>query len=260
MDVFYERTGAAEFAPTPATAGPWNPQHQHAGPPSALMVGALEGLLPGPEHRLARVSVDVLGPVPLEPLRIEAAEIRPGRSVGLLEAHAFVGDRAVLTARAWRMRAAPPELPARPEVTPALPEIPPEPQPSFMPGAYTDGYLSVVDWRFTEGAPGRLGSSRMWTRSTIPLLVDEQMSPWQHTVLLTDSASGTSLALDPRQYPAINCDLHVVLHRDPATEWLLIDAETTTTPGGGAMTSTALADGTGPVGTATQSLFARILG
>ncbi|WP_017613742.1 thioesterase family protein [Nocardiopsis salina] len=260
MDVFYERTGPAEFSPTPATAGPWSPHHQHAGPPSALLAGALEDLLPGPDHRLARMTVDVLGPVPLEPLSIEASEIRPGRSVGLLEAHAYAGGRAVLTARAWRMRTTPRGLPARPEATPAPPEIPAERQSIEMPGAHTGGYLSVVEWRTTEGSVGGLGPSRSWGRSTIPLLVGEQMSPWQRTVLLADSASGISLTLDPLRYPAINCDLHVVLHRDPATEWLLVDAETTTAPEGGALTSTALGDVEGPVGTATQSLFAQALG
>ncbi|MGK5522497.1 hypothetical protein ACSNN9_24510 [Micromonospora sp. URMC 107] len=40
-EAFYEPAG--RFGSTPATAGPWDPAAQHAGPPSALLARALAG-------------------------------------------------------------------------------------------------------------------------------------------------------------------------------------------------------------------------
>ena len=82
------------------------------------------------------------------------------------------------------------------------------------------------------------------------------MTGWQRVLVLADSGSGISLALDPTKHPAINCDLSVTLHRDPETEWIGLDAATTITARAGAMTSTTLLDRTGPIGTATQTLLA----
>ena len=73
---------------------------------------------------------------------------------------------------------------------------------------------------------------------------------------LADSGSGISLALDPIRHRSINCDLSVTLHRDPATEWIGLDAATTITAGFGAMTTTTLLDRDGPIGIATQTLLA----
>ena len=75
-------------------------------------------------------------------------------------------------------------------------------------------------------------------------------------LVVADSSNGISLALDPNQYPAINCDLSVTLHRDPVTEWIGLDAATTITAGSGAMTTSTVLDREGPIGIATQTLLA----
>ena len=47
------------------TEGPWNPRFQHGGPPTALFVREMEQHSPRPEMMLARVTIDILGPIPL---------------------------------------------------------------------------------------------------------------------------------------------------------------------------------------------------
>ncbi|MFN3340880.1 MAG: acyl-CoA thioesterase domain-containing protein, partial [Dietzia sp.] len=59
---FYQQVAEGRFESSPLTAGPWSPDSQHAGPPSALLVRAMERLDRAPGVRLSRVSVDVLGP------------------------------------------------------------------------------------------------------------------------------------------------------------------------------------------------------
>ena len=58
------------LVPTALTVGPWDPGSQHGGAPSALLARAVEAEpAPGPV-RLARLTVELLRPVPLTPLRV----------------------------------------------------------------------------------------------------------------------------------------------------------------------------------------------
>jgi hypothetical protein len=88
----------------------------------------------------------------------------------------------------------------------------------------------------------------------VALVDGEAMTPWQRVLAVADSGSGISVCAPPAEHPAINCDLSVVLHRDPVGEWIGLDARTTVTPGQGALTHTTVLDQTGAVGVATQTL------
>ena len=44
MEPFYAQLDENTFASSPWTAGPWGPDKQHAGPPSALLARAIERL------------------------------------------------------------------------------------------------------------------------------------------------------------------------------------------------------------------------
>src|SRR3954447_24593268 len=81
----YERD-ADRFHPTALTRGPWDPRHQHAGPPSALLAHVIEAQAGIADGQVARIAVDILRPVPLEPLTAMARVVRGGRRVELLEA------------------------------------------------------------------------------------------------------------------------------------------------------------------------------
>lgn len=255
---FYRQIDEGRFESSPLTAGPWSPDAQHAGPPSALLVRAMEPEDPG--MRLARVTVDVLGPVPIAPLTVDVRSIRPGRSVDLVEATASVDGRAVLIARGWRMRTTPEDFPsvgshAGPDVA-----VGPHERGEMLPFAHQDGYLSVVDFFFDSGAGDDLGPASGWGRSRIGLVEGETMTGWQHTVAVVDSASGISIATDPLTYPAINCDLQVSLLRDPEVERVHLDSETVGGPGGGVLTDTLLSDSRGRLGRCVQNLYGRRLG
>ena len=74
----YLPTGEARFAATAYTRGPWNPAHQHAGPPIALICRSLEqaAALHGLTH-LARLTANLLRPIPVGELNVGF-----GRAVG----------------------------------------------------------------------------------------------------------------------------------------------------------------------------------
>lgn len=251
---FYTQSSAEVFDSSPLTAGPWGAASQHAGPPSALLARQIERYQPRAGHRLARVSVDILAPVPVAPLHIMVETLRTGKRVELLQAVAQAGGRTVLIARAWRLSPASVDFPV--EVAVSAPAgLAPAAQPMAFPdGWHADGYLSVIDWCFEQGSYAESGPARAWARPMVALVDDEPMTPWQRVLTVADSGSGISACAPPMEHPAINCDFAVVLHRDPVGEWVGMDSRTVVTPGAGAMTQTTVFDSVGPAGVATQTL------
>ncbi|HET8863191.1 MAG TPA: acyl-CoA thioesterase domain-containing protein, partial [Solirubrobacterales bacterium] len=85
---FYESDGVNSFVATELTRGPWDPQAQHAGPPSALLGREIERAdgAGADGFQVARVTLEILRPVPIGPVRVEAEVVRPGRSVQMVEA------------------------------------------------------------------------------------------------------------------------------------------------------------------------------
>jgi hypothetical protein len=250
---FFEPAGPDSFIATGATAGPWSTDAQHGGPPSALAARELERHEPDENMRLARVAVDILRPVPVGLLTSRTQTLRPGKRVALLETVLESGGKPVLVARGWRIA----KLVDAPVITgaAAVPEIPATAKAPRFPGGSVDGYLSHTEWRFETGNFDELGPCEAWARPRIPLLPGEELSPMSRALLLADSGNGVSMALDPRVYIFINVDLTVALHRDPAGEWLLLDAVTTMGGTGTGLAQTRLSDPAGEVGVGIQTLL-----
>ena len=91
-EAFYEPLGGGRFMSTGHTSGPWDVRSQHAGPPAALLGRALEATDPRPGTLLARVTFEILGPVPVAEVEVESQVVRPGKTVELLEAGYGTGE------------------------------------------------------------------------------------------------------------------------------------------------------------------------
>lgn len=284
---FYEPAGAGTFASSPATAGPWSPDAQHGGPPSALAARAIELHEPDARQRLARVAIDILRPIPLLPLSVVTRTVRPGRRITLIETVLEAGGQEVLHARGWRIERPPPgKVPEIAEAG-APPPVPAEGD-GFEPLIFQRepaGYLASIDWRFLPagsgwvdvsagdetsarttgtGRPGATAEPDLpataqvrsaWTRPRIPLLAGEESSPMQRTLLVADSGSGVSGALPPTEFIFVNVDLTVTLARDPESEWILLEAATTIGADGTGMALTRLSDPVGAFGRGLQTLL-----
>jgi hypothetical protein len=253
QDSFFEPAGSGRYRSTSATAGPWSPDAQHGGPPSALAARELERHEPDENMRLARVAIDILRPVPVAELTARTRTLRPGKRVALLETILESGGQEVLHARGWRIA----RLPDAPVVNKdaAPPRLPASGSPASFPGGHVDGYLSHVEWRLETGNFDVPGPCRAWGRPLIPLLPDEAIAPMSLTLLLADTGSGISRTLDPREFIFINVDLTVILQRDTVGGWLQLDAETSMGGAGTGLAETQLSDTSGIVGAAMQTLL-----
>jgi hypothetical protein len=250
MDSFYVPVGDDAWRATPHTTGPWDARFQHGGPPSALLARAVERCSPREEMLVARMTVEILGAVPVAELDLRARVLRPGRSVELVEAVLSAGGRDVARAAAWRVLRTTQDVPARD----APPALPPQGGPLALEG-WVDGYLSAVEWRFVSGRFGDGGPSTTWARLRASIVPDEEPSPLSRVLAVADSGNGLSAELDLRRWHFINPELTVHLHREALGEWVCIDARTTISHGGAGLATTALADLEGPIGVGAQSLL-----
>jgi acyl-Coa thioesterase superfamily protein len=72
-----------------------------------------------------------------------------------------------------------------------------------------------------------------------------------------DSGNGVSATLDYHDHVFINTDLTVQLVREPAGEWVCLDAITRVGPDGVGLAESVLSDERGRLGSATQTLLVR---
>ena len=115
--------------------------------------------------------------------------------------------------------------------------------------------MSAIEWRAARGSFYSRGPAALWTRMRYPLVPGEEPAPLDRVLVSADSGSGASWELDFSGWLFINPEITVHLHREPAGEWICLDAQTAITPGGAGLATSALSDLDGPVGVAAQSLF-----
>jgi hypothetical protein len=254
-EAFYEKAGDG-FVATELTRGPWDPGAQHAGPPSALLGREIERVEGGEGFQVARVTLEILRPVPIGPVRVEAEVVRPGRSVQMVEATLSGEEGALMVARAWRIRKSEISIP---EDVVTTPEPPPGPEegdvPAFFETAQSVGYHTAMEWRSVSGGFRESGPATVWMRMGCALVAGEEPTPLQRTLVAADVGNGISAVLDWQRFVFINVDLSVHLERMPEGEWVCVDAVTRPQPTGVGTAESVLSDERGRIGRAAQALL-----
>jgi len=249
---FFTPLGPDRWMPSVHTNGPWTDGLQHGGPPSALLGRACELVEPRDDTVVARVTVEILGPVPVAELELRSRVLRPGRSVELVEAALSAGGRDVARASAWRIRRAEAvSIPSRAVGPAPLPEA----QGVVDPQGWGRGYLQAMEWRWVSGGFAQPGPATVWGRMLHPLVPDEEPSPLSRVLIVADSGNGVSAELDIDRFHFINPELTVHLHREAVGKWICLDAATAVSQGGTGLATSVLSDVDGPIGVGAQSLL-----
>jgi Acyl-CoA thioesterase C-terminal domain/Acyl-CoA thioesterase N-terminal domain len=249
------------YDPTGLTRGPWHPEHQHGGPPIALVAREIEraaaalGLA-----QVARLTANLLRPIPIAPLAVEVQTEYAGRNVAHFAARLTAGGKELARCTAVAQRESELEVPAGLPGHP-LPQAPraadDSPAERFPWSIKTIGYQDLIESRVAQGAMFR-GPSAVWFRMRYPLVAGEEPSALQRVAVAADSGNGISAVLDFRRYVFVNADLTINLLRRPQGEWICIDARTLLGPSGGGLAEAGIFDSTGLVGRSTQSLAIRL--
>jgi acyl-Coa thioesterase superfamily protein/acyl-CoA thioesterase superfamily protein len=256
----YEALDGGSYRSSSLTRGPWHPDHQHAGPPIALVCRSIESAAfkHGLTH-LSRLTANLLRPVPIGDLKVEVNTDYAGRNAGHFSARLKSGDKDVASFTALAQREKDVKLPAAlaGHPLPPAPQGPDDSPVAIFPFAGKQvGYADLVDTRVARGLCFN-GPCAIWFRLRYPLVEDEEPSAYQRVAVAADSGNGISAILDFARYSFVNLDLTINLLRRPVGEWICLDARTGLGPHGCGLAESTLYDLQGLVGMATQSLSIR---
>lgn len=238
--------------------GPWDARAQHGGAPCGLLAHLAESAVEGEGWQLARLTVELIRPVPVDVLT-SGVTAETGRTTSRVEIVLLSQGKAVAKAHALLVRAQPIVLPddlVQPATTPLRPprdctaalRIPGLPDVRSF-------YYTAMEGRVAAGTPEAPGPGAAWLRLTVPLIDGLPNSPAMRAAAAADFGNGLSWVLPAERFTFANADVSLQLARLPAGEWIGLDSVTTISANGRGCTTTQLHDEAGPFGMATQTLL-----
>ena len=238
---------------SPHAAGPWDARMQHGSAPAALVTWAAEAIPTAAPMQIVRITLDLMRPVPIAPLKVQTEVLREGRKIQLAAVNLLANDVVVVRGSVLKVRAD--SLPLPSNIADAPVELPPPDrgrplEPRFAANPFVTG-LSV---RAVRGAFLEPGPAAIWYRVDRPIVEGAGISQAMRAVIAADFCNGTSSVLDFDQWTFLNADLTVSLSRAPVGDWILLDAESWIGPDGAGIAAGRLADTQGYFGRAVQSL------
>jgi hypothetical protein len=238
---------------SPDAAGPWDPRMQHGSAPAALVVWAAEAIATPVPMQIARVTIDLMRPVPVAPLTIETEVLRQGRKIQLCAIKLLADGVVVVGATVLKIRTQVQALP--PGITDLPIDLPGPDQSMVEPADHAGSpFTKCISMGAARGRFGMAGPGAIWFRVDRPLIEGSPLSQVMRAVVAADFSNGTSSVLDFRQWTFINADLTVNFTRQPVGEWILLDGECWVGPDGAGLAMSRLADERGYLGHAVQSL------
>jgi acyl-coenzyme A thioesterase PaaI-like protein len=212
--------------------------------------------------RVARLTVDILKPVPMEPLAVSTEFRRRGRRMAVVDAAMTRADddTPVATARFVALRerdelaaafAPPSEGPSGPDGIPSRRLVPPELRDRFPPGFHLS-----VEIRQSRDDSGAIA----WVTSPLDLVEGEPMSPLERCAAICDLTAVISGQMQPGQGAAgqftllLNTDTTIHLLRPPAGEWFAFSNSSIADRNGIGVAEVALHDEKGFLGRSVQTM------
>lgn len=256
----FERDGDL-YVPTDAARGPWNRDALHGGAVAALLAGAVEA----DGEVVVRVLVELFGPVPAEPLRVEVTPAEGGRRVRRQSATLCAGDRRVAAASATRIRRSALDLPEpalRHRIVFGPSAVPPldrtNPDASAMIGWESfDSLAMTTHWEPT--GPG--DPALVWLRLLLPIVAGEPTSGTQLAVAAADyGTAGVTGRLPFLDWSYMNADLTVGLSRPPVGDWIGMACTGIVQATGTGIALGEIHDAAGRLGQSAQSLLVEARG
>ena len=238
---------------SPDAAGPWDPRMQHGSAPASLVVWAAERLPTAAPMSIARVTIDLMRPVPVAPLTIETEVLREGRKIQLCSVRLLADGVAVVNATVLKIKL---QAQALPDEIRDVAVTLPSPEQSLVEDGHaaSSPFVRLVSMRAALGRFGQAGAGAIWFRVDKPLIEGFAVSQAMRAVVAADFSNGTASTLDFRKWTFINADLTVSFARQPVGEWILLDGESWIGPDGAGLAMMRLADQRGYFGRAVQSL------
>ena len=260
----YRRSGDV-YAPTEWAGSPWSHELQHGGPVCGLIASAAEAAAGETGLRVARLSVDLYRPTPLEPLALAWRFLRRGRRLALIEAHLRHGDADVTRGTALLL------APNGESASSWLQPEPPPPGPDgldtipFLPRDYLatmpPGFHRSIEVRLAEDERGLA----LWATTPLDLIEGQATSALVRAAMLSDLTFGLNTRMllrrglvpaDSQRVALINVDVTLYLERPPEGDWIAMRHGSVRSVGGIGVAEVVQLDRSGRYGRSIQALLA----
>ena len=243
----YFRRDDNHFVPTGIARGGWGPTlsgHVTGG----LLGWAVERAVDDPAYLPARLTVDLLAPIPLEPLEVRTHVHHERRRLRLVEATVVQRGVSVARASALFLRRGPQpdgEVWSPPVQMPPLPADPQDDQQSLFLRTYGWGIgLQNPDPHWDNSS----GPKYTWLQETRPLIDSEPLTAFTRAAMAGDvTAAIANWGTKALQF--INVDYTLTLSRLPEGPHIGLASLTHSSHDGVATGSAVLVDQQGPIGT-----------
>lgn len=246
---------AETFVPTAAALGPWSKSSLHGGAVAALLAGQLAM----PDWTLARLTVELLAPVPLAPLTLDIRESSGGNRVQRQEAALSCQGRTVALGRSLTIRQSELQLP--PEALAHSTPFDPAAAPKLdRPRSHA---AAVVGWDYFDSTsaavkvmpvPGVAGVHQ-WIRLLLPVV---EGTPIRGVELAAVAADYAQLAagqrLPYRDWTFVNSEVTLHLSREPVGQWVAIHSDAVVQSTGAGFNVAEIYDSCGRVGQSASAI------
>ena len=242
--------------PSVFTRGPWDPGLLHGGAVGALLAELAQERM-DPDFVPVRLTVDLMKPVPLQPMTADVEVLRKGRRLQLLESELRFGEALVAKASLLALRPVPFDGGGmNPPLAPP-PDSPDDADP--MPWGSDPDVESFIGGgqEFRVLPSPALGAGVGWFRLARPVLDDGAApSPLARAAAAADVSGAVSARHTERlaELSFINADFSVHLARAPEGDWIRLASTSRWGANGVGSVVTELGDAMGDFGTASQAL------
>jgi len=235
--------------------GPWDHAMQHGSAPSALFARTAEHIPTLAPMRVARMTIDLMRPVPVATLDLKIEILREGRKIQLSNIHLFADGTQVARASVLKLRTT--DLPLPPDVVERAIDVAVPDALEDAPSARDEPvpFLSGITMRNARSSFRQTGPAAIWFRAHRPIVDGEEISPLMRAAITSDFCNGVSSPISWDEWTFINADLTITLAREPVGAWVLLNAQTWASGQGSGISFADLADTKGYFGRAVQNIL-----
>lgn len=264
---YFIRVGSVEFSEgvrttyvtsTQHAQGAWQDDELHMAAVSGLVANEQEVFEPRDNFLPVRTSFDILGKLHAGDMKVVTENIRPGRTIELIQSTVYAQGRAVLVGRTWRVISTDTTAAELIADQPMTPIDQCKDNPEFN-DRWPGGYVASIQ---SKTAPDHgPAHGRAWITTPYDVIEGETPSPWIKMLSVIDAANGIAPAREPFKdgVSFANVDLTIHLYRKPVGNWVGLSTSQSLAGSGAGLTSSYLHDVEGPVGRAEQALTVRMV-
>jgi hypothetical protein len=235
------------YVATASAGGPWHQGRCHGGAVAGLMALAVGKVPSRAPMGLARLSLDLFGPVPTgAPILPRIAVDKDGVRTQRIRVDLLVADRILASGTALKVR----KIGQSTSPERAVP-VDEARRVRGSPGGFATAFEIVAE----RGGIAQPGPGRVWFRLALPLVDQLPFDGVAHAVAAADFSSAIGMNRDIDRFAFPSVDLTVGFARAPIGEWVLVEASNHDCDEGRAICHATLSDTHGAFAQVVQTSF-----